>query len=327
MLAPSPAPVVRRAFRSMGTTVKLITSEAAEPAAVRGALAAVQEVFSIQDERFSRFSTSSELSRVNAGAGSWVPVSAPFAALTRRAIAAAVETDALFDPTVLPALAAAGYDRDFADVRARAERNEPEDAELREIRRTFRALMLKNATACGAWSDVEVGEDHVRVPEGAALDFGGIAKGWTVDRASELLTELPWAIVDAGGDLRLVGDYVPGGGLEVAIEDPENPDLEVIRLRLSHGALATTSVTVRSWGPGLHQVIDPRTSLPAMTGIVQATVWAPTCTEAEVWSKAALLAGPSILDTVPATLVTAAGEVHTSLADGPLDEATKGTPS
>jgi len=322
VLAPLASTPIRHAFRSMGTSVQLIASPASDPGAVAAALVAVRDVFYIQNERFSRFTDSSELSRVNAGAGDWVPVSAPFATLTRRALEAAVETGGLFDPTVLPALAAAGYDRDFAEVRARAERDEPEDADLRDIRRTFRALMSKNDTACGAWSDVQVDGDRVRVPEGAALDFGGIAKGWTVDRASELLSALPWAIVDAGGDLRVVGQ-TPDDGLEVAIEDPDDADLEVIRLRLSDGALATSSVTVRSWGPGLHQVIDPRTSLPAQTGVLQATVWAPTCTDAEVWSKAALLAGPEILDRVPATLVMAAGEVVTSIADSALDDTTQ----
>ena len=326
MLARGAEAPIRHTFRSMGTGVQLIASPSSDPGAVDAALAAVRDVFYIQNERFSRFTDSSELSRVNAGAGSWVPVSTPFATLTRRALQAAVETGGLFDPTVLPALAAAGYDRDFAEVRARAEQDEPADAELLEIRRTFRALMMKNATACGAWSDVKVDGDRVRVPAGAALDFGGIAKGWTVDRASELLGDLPWAIVDAGGDLRVVGD-TPDDGLEVAIEDPEDAGLEVIRLRLSDGALATSSVTVRSWGLGLHQVIDPRTSLPAQTGVLQATVWAPACADAEVWSKAALLSGPEILDRVPATLVMAAGEVVTSIPGNARDDSPQKVPA
>ncbi len=96
---------------------------------------------------------------------------------------------------------------------------------------------------------------------------------------------------------------------------PERRGLEAIRLRVASGALATTSVTVRSWGPGAHHVIDPRTSLPAMTEVVQATVWGRTCAEAEVWSKAALLAGPDILDRVEGCLVLASGEVVTNLAE------------
>jgi thiamine biosynthesis lipoprotein len=281
---------------------------------VRDALHDVRTIFRTEDARFSRFRDESELSRVNAAAGSWVSVSDPFARLTRRALRAAEETGGLFDPTVLPALAAAGYDRDFAEVRARSQRGEPEDDELREIRRTFRALMLKNATACGAWVEVEVDRDRVRVPEDAALDFGGIAKGWTVDRASWVLRDFPWGIVDAGGDLRVVG-RPPDDGLDVAIQDPDDAALEVARLQLSGGALATTSISVRAWGPGLHQVIDPRTSMPAATGIVQATVWAPTCTDAEIWSKATVLAGPTLLERIPATLVMSSGEIVTSFAD------------
>ena len=60
-------------------------------------------------------------------------------------------------------------------------------------------------------------------------------------------------------------------------------------------------------------MIDPRTSLPATTEVVQATVWGETCADAEVWSKAALLRGPVILDRVSASLVLASGEVVTNL--------------
>jgi thiamine biosynthesis lipoprotein len=243
-----------------------------------------------------------------------VRVSKPFATLLRRALRAAVETDGRFDPTVLPALKAAGYDRDFKEVLARG------DEELAAIRREFRTLMIKNATACGEWRRIELDGDRLRIPVGAELDFGGIAKGWTVDLAAEALTGLPWAIVDAGGDLRIVGD-TPEEGLDVAVEDPQARGVEALRLRLRSGALATTSVTVRAWGPGLHQVIDPATGLPALTPVVQATVWAETCTDAEVWSKSAVLAGPSILDQVSGSLVMESGEILTNFHEAEAEAA------
>jgi thiamine biosynthesis lipoprotein len=269
----------------------------------------VEHVFRREDRRFSRFRPDSELSRVNAAAGQWVQVSHPFAILTERSLRAAAETDGLFDPTVLPALAAAGYDRDWAEVEARGIE---EDEELAAIRRDFAALMIKHGTACGAWREIELDGTNLRIPEGAELDFGGIAKGWTVDRAAGELPNLCWAIVNAGGDLRVMGTP-PRAGLEIGIEDPDDAGVEAFRLGLSAGALATTSVTVRAWGQGNHHVIDPRTSLPAMTNVVQATVWGETCADAEVWSKAALLRGPEILDRVSAGLVLASGEVVTNL--------------
>jgi thiamine biosynthesis lipoprotein len=215
----------------------------------------------------------------------------------------------LFDPTVLPALAAAGYDRDWAKVEARGDE---EDEELAAIRREFAELMIKHSTACGAWREIKLDGTNLRIPEGSALDFGGIAKGWTVDRAAGKLPNLHWAIVNAGGDLRVVGTP-PRAGIAVGIEDPHDANVEALRLGLSAGALATTSVTVRAWGQGSHHVIDPRTSLPAMTEVVQATVWGETCVDAEVWSKAALLRGPEILGRVSASLVLSSGEVLTNL--------------
>ena len=300
---------MERSFTSMGTVVTLIAPRATGERTFRYAQARVEHIFRREDRRFSRFRPDSELSRVNAAAGQWVQVSRPFAILTERSLRAAAETDGLFDPTVLPALAAAGYDRDWAEVEARGD---AEDEELAAIRREFTALMINHSTACGAWREVELDGTNLRLPEGAALDFGGIAKGWAVDRAAGKLSNLRWAIVNAGGDLRVVGTP-PRAGLSVGIEDPHEAAAEALRLGLCAGALATTSVTVRAWGQGNHHVIDPRTSLPAMTAVVQATVWGETCADAEVWSKAALLRGPEILDRVSASLVLASGEVVTNL--------------
>jgi thiamine biosynthesis lipoprotein len=302
---------VRRTFRAMGTTVELVAAPGSDDRALDRASSHVERIFAREEQRFSRFRTDSELSRVNARAGRWVTVSPAFARLTRRALRAAEETGGRFDPTVLPALKAAGYDRDYAEVRARGD---VEDEDLAAIRRDFRALMIENATACGAWRDIELRGDHLRMPACAELDLGGIAKGWTVDLAAEAISGLRWAIVDAGGDLRIAG-ATPEEGLDVAVEDPQARGVEALRLRLGSGGLATTSITVRAWGPGQHHVIDPRTSLPALTPVVQATVWGETCTDAEVWSKAAVLAGPSILDRVHASLVMASGEIVTNFGD------------
>jgi FAD:protein FMN transferase len=301
----------RHRFKAMGTRVELISAPGTDPHHMEFAAGRVARLFADQDARFSRFRPESELCRVNERAGGWVTVSRPFASLTRVALQAAEETDGLFDPTVLPALRAAGYDRDFAEVRARYAGRDTIDEEVLAIRRDFRDLVIKDAITCGAWRDVELRGDRLRLPEGAELDFGGIAKGWTVDLAAEALPPLPWAIVDAGGDLRIAGDP-PEGGIDIAIEDPQTTGAEALRLRLGAGALATSSVTVRSWGMGAHHVIDPRTSLPALTGVLQATVWAETCTKAEIWSKAALLEGPAVLDRVAGTLVMGSGEIVTS---------------
>jgi FAD:protein FMN transferase len=65
---------------------------------------------------------------------------------------------------------------------------------------------------------------------------------------------------------------------------------------LAAGAVATSGISKRSWcgpdGSPAHHLLDPGTGRPAFTGVVQATALAPTATEAEILSKAAILSGP-----------------------------------
>ena len=144
-------------------------------------------------------------------------------------------------------------------------------------------VQLHAGTRAGRAGDVDLHGRRLRLPEGVALDLGGIAKGWAVDRAALAATSagLPWALIDAGGDLRLAGE-APPNGLEIEVEDPEAPDTDIGRIVLRDGALATSSVTRRSWGAGRHHLIDPATGVPSAGPVLQATVWSPTCTEAEI---------------------------------------------
>ena len=287
--------VKRHDFRAMGTSIGLVTTSLADPADFSEAIRGAESAFRTYEQRFSRFRETSELSKVNAGRGSWTPVSEEFSSMLIAAVDGARRTDGLFDPTVLPALVAAGYDRDFDDVLAGARDT------------------LRTAEPCGRWTEIELDGNRLRLPPDVGLDFGGIAKGWTVDVAVEFTAALlPWVLVAAGGDLRVKGE-VPARGLDIAVEDPHDPGAEVLRLRLVDGSLATSSVTRRAWGPNLHHLIDPRTSLPARTGVVQATSWALTCREAELRSTWALLEGRPILDRFPATLVFEDGTIITNM--------------
>jgi thiamine biosynthesis lipoprotein len=274
----------------MGTDVSVIGPDA------EGFERAVQEVmrrFGAEDRRFSRFRGDSELTAVNQAAGTPTAISVPFAEVVDRALAAAEETDGLFDPTVYDALIAAGYDRDFDELLSGARG------------------AVHTAEPCGRWREIERGAGEIVLPAGVHLDLGGIAKGWTVDRAAEEAHAfVPWAVINAGGDLRLIGDAAP---IDVAIEDPERPGDELLRTTLDAGALATSSVCKRAWGLDEHHVIDPATGRPASTELLQATVWAATCADAEFAATHALLLGRDAARRYPAVLVTRGAEIVVSM--------------
>jgi thiamine biosynthesis lipoprotein len=191
---------------------------------------------------------------------------------------------------VLEAMIATGYDRDFDEVLAGARG------------------ALHPSRPCGRWREVEVRPGAILLPAGVGLDLGGIAKGWTADLAAEAAVDegLAWSLVSAGGDLRIAGE---APAIDVRIEDPGAPSNTAAMLRLATGALASSSTMRRAWGPDLHHIVDPSTGVPTDSPIVQATVWAPTCAEAEALATWALLTGSAAMDTVACALITRDGDL------------------
>jgi thiamine biosynthesis lipoprotein len=281
----------RTSFRSMGTNVELVG-----PVHDAFALAAraVEATFVREDARFSRFRAESELSHVNRHSGEPTEISPTFAAVTRVALDAAERTAGVFDPTLLEAIVAAGYDRDFDELLAGAR------------------IAVRPGRPGGGWREIRLDGSTIELPARVGLDLGGIVKGWTADIAADAATAagLPWVLVNAGGDLRIAGDAPE---LAIAVEDPQDAAASIGTLRVSSGAVATSSVTKRAWGEGLHHLIDPSTGAPSRGSALQATICAPTCTDAEVLATLALLEGTAALERVAGIVVTDDGTIATSL--------------
>lgn len=278
---------------AMGTTLSMF----GPPEAFDEGWDAVVATFRREEQRFSRFRPDSELSRLNRRAGSWTGVSDDLGALLRYSLDRAASTEGAFDPTVLRAVEAAGYDRD-----------------LDEVIRAARGV-LGPPVPCGRWAEIELGDGEVRLPPGVGLDLGGVAKGWSVDLAVDaaISAGMPWVLVAAGGDLR-VSEHAPL--LPIDVDDPELDGGPIMTLLIDRGALATSSTAKRSWGTGLHHVIDPRTGAPAITDAIQVTVWGPTCADAEVAATVALLRGTGSVHDAPSVVVGVDGTVHHSIRGG-----------
>ena len=136
----------RDAFRAMGTEVSLYGPD---DDAFDEAFAAIGRVFETEERRFSRFRDDSELTAVNRLAGRWVPVSTPFERVVRLALDQASATGGLFDPTVLHAVMAAGYDRDFDEVLAGARGALASPRAVRTLERGRGAARRRPAAARG----------------------------------------------------------------------------------------------------------------------------------------------------------------------------------
>lgn len=310
----------QHAFRAMNTdvTLELYTRQ-------RALLTYVEHMFASFERRLSRFDPNSELSRLNRCAGSACQVSAELFAALEMALRAAQMTNGLYDPTILPALTAAGYDRTFEALADKA---------------SYEWLAEAEAPENGAeqsWTPVASPLASVRLdrlpltvtrPPAVQFDLGGMGKGWTVDRAADLLyTEGPF-LLNAGGDLYAHG--YPGNeeGWLVELTHPLLPEQWFARVALANRALATSTIAKRRWrkhGQIMHHLIDPRTGQPARTDALSVTVVADRTVLAEIYAKTALVlgveAGMSFLHQTPnveACIFTSEGRMVYSRGFAPL---------
>jgi len=255
------------AFKAMGSHMQawLETPTAANA----DVLQHVPVWFEAWEAALSRFRPTSELCHLNNYAGLWVRVSKLMRGVVQAAVDAAQITNGLFNPLILPALEAAGYDHSFDPAFA----PQPHDY----------------ADRIPAWEAIEINVDQccVRLPAGSRLDLGGMAKGWAAQRAAQWLYETGPCLVDAGGDMVARGSPEGSDGWEVTA-----PDDRVITLR--DAAVATSGTDYRQWAAGgrtYHHLIDPRTGAPAESNVLTATVVAESAVKAEAWAKAALISG------------------------------------
>jgi thiamine biosynthesis lipoprotein len=266
-------------FRAMNTKI-VLAAECDDPAPV---FARAQRFVEGCEERFSRFRETSELSALNRSAGEWFSVSPDMLELLIEAVELHQATRGIFDPAILPDLRAAGYTRSFEQLAGRSA--DPVTAQVSRLPRIpFSAIAIDSLRG------------QVYLPKGMQVDLGGIAKGWIAEKAARRMAlSCTACAVNTGGDMFLIGLPAGQSAWEIGLEDPNDPNLDLMVLQVESGAVATSSVVKRRWRQGesmQHHLIDPRTGKPAETPWLSVTAFAPTAVQAETFAKAILIAGP-----------------------------------
>ena len=159
---------------------------------------------------------------------------------------------------------------------------------------------LRAAREASGWEGVTLspGARSVRFRKpGLELDFGGMGKGWALDRAAALLKGLGVnaALLGLGNSSYYAMGSPPGKpGWLIVIPDPNDPGEPLRCVFLKDGALSTSGSAQRSFevdGRRFSHIIDPRTGQPS-SGMVQVTVTARTATESDVYATAIFVLGP-----------------------------------
>jgi thiamine biosynthesis lipoprotein len=270
--------------------------------AIEAAMALMQSV----DDRWNPEDPGTELYGVNSEApGQSVAISLELTRIVDKALYYSRLSDGAFDVS----FASVGR---YYDYRAGAA---PDDQQLETALPAvnYRLLQL----------DRKAQSLHFEHPD-MRIDLGGIAKGYAVDLAIDLLHQrgVMHASVSAGGDTRLLGDR-RGRPWMVGIRNPRKQGDVAMVLPLQDVAVSTSGDYERFFideisGERIHHIINPRTGHSA-GGIVSASVIGPLGFDTDPLSTTVFVLGIekglALINALPdfdAVIIAADGRVHYS---------------
>jgi thiamine biosynthesis lipoprotein len=131
--------------------------------------------------------------------------------------------------------------------------------------------------------------------KGMAIDLGGIAKGYAVDRAFDVLRSLGYKnlIVNAGGDLR-VGGLKNNQSWSIGIQNPRESQKILTKISVSDMAVATSGDYEKFFiyeGKRYHHILNPANGFPA-EGCQSVTILTKDCITADGLATAVFVLGP-----------------------------------
>ncbi|MGL6162437.1 FAD:protein FMN transferase [Microbulbifer sp.] len=204
------------------------------------------------DGELSPFKENSELSRVNRGAGKQtVTLSSELAALIDKSLWYSEQTGGAFDIT----FASLGKHYDFR-------KHQRADNQLTE--KLLPAIDYHHLRFNKAENTL-----HFAHPD-TSIDLGGIAKGYSVDRAIHILHKagVCCASVSAGGDARMLGDK-RGQPWLVGIRHPRDKGKNAVVIPLENTAISTSGDYERYFidegEARVHHIFNPTTGMPTNT--------------------------------------------------------------
>jgi thiamine biosynthesis lipoprotein len=144
---------------------------------------------------------------------------------------------------------------------------------------TYRLTPAAEVASVPSWADAMAWDgEYLETARPVLLDVGAAGKGYLVDLISDLLVGLGVTthVVDASGDLRVRGD----ASERIALEHPADPSKAIGVVELREGALCASAPNRRTWGDGLHHVIDAVTGIPT-AGVIATWALAPDALHAD----------------------------------------------
>jgi thiamine biosynthesis lipoprotein len=269
----------QEARRSMWTKFEIIAYGPNRARLAEAADAAFVEIDRL-DRQMSNYSETSELTYINRNAArEEVIIEKELFDFLKQSIEYSRDTGGAFDITVGPLMKAWG----FFDNRGRV----PDVSELKSVttRVGFNHIVLNERTHAIRFDR-----------EGVELDLGGIAKGYAVDKAAEILraSGVTSAFITAGSSsICAIGAPADQTFWRVEVSDPLDRAHKLEAIEIKDRSVSTSGChekTFESDGKTYCHIMDPRIGRP-IEGLLSATVITQSGVEAEALSKALMVMG------------------------------------
>lgn len=290
----------------MGTLVEITAIDKDKRKIHKAIEAAFDEIKGI-DALMSNYKADSEVSLINRQAGlKPVKVSLHTFHVIKRSLYFSDLTQGAFDITVGPLIEKWKFDQDTTLI--------PSEKQIKKLK------------ALVKYKDIQLNEMKGTVmlkAKGMKIDLGGIAKGFGVDMAIEVLKKarIQKALVNAGGDLRALGTKEDGKPWNIGIRHPMIRDKILATLEVSDFSVATSGDYERFFekdGNRYHHILNPHTGYPTK-GVRSVTILSKEATEADALATSLFVLGPKEgmelverMEAVEAVIVDDKGEIHIS---------------
>lgn len=269
----APLSTVARGTEAMGTVVNVTAAAGSEELAGRAVEAAFAE-FRRLDALLSHYSDHSEVGRLNRE-GRLAGPSPELQDNLRKSLEYGALSGGAFDITVQPILEL--YDRSFRELK-RAPTDE-------EVRRTLPLVDYRR---------IQLAEGSIRLGPGQKITLGGIAKGYAVDRALEIMRAMGVrnALVAGGGDIRTLGRAEGRRDWLVALRNPRDPKDFITRIRCTDLAVSTSGDYERYYDPdkNFHHIVNPLTGYSA-TELISVTIVGPASFDVDALATTVFVLG------------------------------------
>ena len=274
---PNEAGMVAQRFFAFNTAITL--QAFAPEQACLSAFGRVREEARRFERLFSRTLPHSDISRLNRAEGIPIEISRDTADLLECALSYCADSDGRFDITMGAAV------------------------QLWDLRHTIIPSQdeLREAVTHVDWRGVRVWEEGGRhfaqlTDPQAAVDVGGIAKGWIADRFTNILVEagLENFLINLGGNVIAHGEKPGGAAWNIGIRDPRNEGAIVGAVPLRDASAVTSGIYERCCevnGKFYHHILSPETGMPVETDVAGVTVVADRSIDAEGYSTTLLALG------------------------------------